>query len=113
LGAIPITELDPHHYRHLKDAPIVYNNKNWNLNGSEYLALMGLEEFPTVNRNMVFEEYWMEYIERIVGGLLRWWDRNVNETKLLREFAAVMPSHSRHDVSNVILPEGWETIIYR
>jgi len=31
LGTIPITELDPHHYRHLRDAPVIYNTSTWTL----------------------------------------------------------------------------------
>ena len=50
----------------------------------------------TINRNMIFEEYWMEYVERIVAaasskttntnkvvGPLRWWDRNANRHSTL------------------------------
>jgi len=86
LGTIPITELDPHHYRHLRDAPVVYNTSTWTLNGTTALQLLGLKEHPIVNRNMVFEEYWMEYVERVVGHPLRWWDRHQKKQSFLMDF---------------------------
>jgi len=48
--------------------------------------MMGLKTFPVVNRNMVFEEYWMEYVERVVEHPLRWWDRAQKQKSLLTGF---------------------------
>mmetsp|Transcript_15736 Transcript_15736/g.39164 ORF Transcript_15736/g.39164 Transcript_15736/m.39164 type:complete len:491 (+) Transcript_15736:273-1745(+) len=75
-GCIPITQLDPTWHRHLKDGPVVFNNTNWTLSYFEAtLPLLSNSPPPTVvNRNMAFEEYWMEYAERTVGRHLRWWD---------------------------------------
>jgi len=87
LGTIPITQLDPYHYRHLKDAPVIYNTSTWTaLNGTTALQLLGLQDYPTVNRNMIFEEYWMEYVERVVGRPLRWWDQNTKRRSFLQAF---------------------------
>jgi len=72
LGTIPITQLDPFLYRHLQDEPVIFANTNWNLT---YLrSLTKTEPLPKVNRNIVFEEYWLEYVERVVGRPLQWWD---------------------------------------
>jgi hypothetical protein len=71
LGAVPITQLDPYLYSHLKEGPVIYNNTNWNL--TELKESLPMPP-PNVNRNMIFEEYWMEYIEEVVGYPLRWWD---------------------------------------
>lgn len=52
MGAVPITELDPVLYRHLREGPVIFNNTDWNMSR--------LEKLPTdvvANRNMVFEEY--------------------------------------------------------
>jgi len=88
LGTIPITELDPYYHRHLQAAPVLYNTPTWDiLDGAAALRWMGLSEYPTVNRNMIFEEYWMEYIERVVGYPLRWWDRNRKRRSYLKDFS--------------------------
>jgi len=71
LGAIPITNLDPYLYSHLKEGPVIYNNINWNI--TELISILP-KPVPKVNRNIIFEEYWMEYIERVVDRSLRWWD---------------------------------------
>jgi hypothetical protein len=69
LGAMPITQMNPKYYRHLA-GNVIFNNTNWNLTELE----VTLPRKPKVNRRLVFEEYWMEYMERIVGRPLRWWD---------------------------------------
>lgn len=69
LGAMPITQMNPKYYRHLA-GNVIFNNTNWNLTELE----VTLPREPKVNRRLVFEEYWMEYMERIVGRPLRWWD---------------------------------------
>ena len=72
LGAIPITQMDPSVYTHLKDQEgIIYNNTNWNLKDLEKTLPFPA---PEVNRNVIFEEYWMEYVEQAVGRRLWWWD---------------------------------------
>jgi hypothetical protein len=47
---------------------------------------MNLTEFPTVNRFMVLEEYWIEHVETIVGRSLRWWDHVANRRAKLADF---------------------------
>lgn len=83
LGSVPITQLDPYLYSHLKEGPVIYNNTNWNLTELEKsLPIPALN----VNRNMVFEEYWMEYIEGVVGFSLRWWDVVKRKRLKLQDF---------------------------
>ena len=76
LGAIPITQLDPFLYSHLKEGPVVYQNDNWDI-GQLRSTLPMDSQSPTrqmINRNLIFEEYWMEYVESATGKRLRWWD---------------------------------------
>ena len=70
LGTIPVTQMDPHHYRHLQGSA-VFANRNWNT--SDWNSTLRPPHL-TPNRNMVFEEYWMEYAERSCGEPLNWWD---------------------------------------
>lgn len=87
LGAIPITELDPILYSHLQSGPVIYQNHDWwNLTEAVALQRLGVTQFPTVNRNLVFEEYWMEHMEIIVGHPLRWYDIKANQRSLLTDF---------------------------
>lgn len=109
MGSIPITEMDPFLYRHLKDSPVIFNNTNWNVTELEDM-LMTPSNFPKtpgagagaatteiqVNRNMVFEEYWMEYVERVVGRSLRWWDLVQDKPAFLENFAVA----AHHDASS-------------
>ncbi|CAB9511178.1 expressed unknown protein [Seminavis robusta] len=83
LGAMPITELDPFLFRHLNEGPVIFSNANWNVTDLE----AKLPARPRVNRNLVFEEYWMEYVERVVGRPLRWWDVVQENASLLEDFA--------------------------
>jgi hypothetical protein len=84
MGAIPITELDPILYSHLAEGPVIYNNYKWNISDLEAFLP---NQMTKVNRNMVFEEYWMEYVERVVGRPLRWWDVVQKKQCWLAEFA--------------------------
>lgn len=71
LGVIPITGMNPQIGSHLREGHIIYENNDWNLSSLESKLAFPA---PKVNRNMVFEEYWMEHMEQIVGRRLRWWD---------------------------------------
>lgn len=68
LGTIPITELDPVLFRHLADGPAVYNIKDWKLSSLG----MKLDPKPTVNRNLVREDYWMDWADKEAGVKLNW-----------------------------------------
>lgn len=85
LGTIPITELNPSSHVHLKGGPVVFANSNWTKD-----SLAGLTaSYPnrTVNRNMVFEEYWMEYVERKLSRSLVWWDICEQKPTILRNLS--------------------------
>jgi hypothetical protein len=70
LGTVPITEMDPFLYRHLREGPVIYNTPTWDLDTLKET----LDPHPIVNRNLVLEEYWMEYVDFEAGRPLRWWD---------------------------------------
>jgi hypothetical protein len=84
LGAIPITQLDPYLYSHLMEGPVIYNNTNWNL--TELEESLPIPAPDVVNRNMIFEEYWMEYVEGVVGHPLNWWDVKKGKRLKLQDF---------------------------
>lgn len=86
-GAIPITDLNPVHHKHLQAGPVIFQNQKWwNLTESKALTMLGTESIPEVNRNLIFEEYWMESMERTVGRHLRWFDVRTGTHALLSEF---------------------------
>jgi hypothetical protein len=70
---------------HLRNGPTVYNTTDWNLTVlKQQLPLM---HHAQPNKNMVFEEYWMEYVERVIGMPLRWWDYKQQAHAYLADFA--------------------------
>ncbi len=88
LGAIPITQLDPFLYSHLKEGPVVYQNDNWDIEQLRSTLPMDLQS-PTrqmINRNLIFEEYWMEFVESKTQSPLRWWDSTQRKQAMLRDF---------------------------
>jgi hypothetical protein len=80
VGAMPITSLDPHLYRHL-EGNVIFGEHNFDMTGLEER----LPKNPVVNRRLAFEEYWMEYIEREVSRPMRWWDPSSDERSSLEE----------------------------
>lgn len=62
-GTVPITELDPFLYRHLSYAPVIYNNTDWNLTSLK----AKLDPNPSVNRNLIWEEFWIDYVDSTVN----------------------------------------------
>jgi hypothetical protein len=82
VGAMPITSLDPHLYRHL-EGNVIFGEHTFNMTELEER----LPKNPVVNRRLAFEEYWMEYIEREVGRPMRWWDPSSDERSSLEEIA--------------------------
>jgi hypothetical protein len=81
LGTVPITELDPFLYRHLREGPVIYNTPTWDLD----LLKETLDPRPVVNRNLILEEYWMDYIDFEAGRPLRWWDAKRKRPSFLDE----------------------------
>ena len=68
---------------HLKGSAI-YNNLNWEI---DYLQDTLLKYKISANSNMIFEEYWMEYMEKEVKrGPLIWWDRHAHQRSPLDQF---------------------------
>lgn len=86
-GAIPITNLNPAWYSFFQDGPIVYSTTDWmNLTEAIVLSHMNINNFSIANRNMVFEEYWLEYADRVTEMPLRWWDRIGQRAAYLDDF---------------------------
>jgi len=83
LGTVPITGLDPAWYTHFTNSSVIFDTTNWNLTETDAQKQVGVAK---VNRNMIFEEYWLEYVERTVGHPLHWWDRRTNAASLLMDF---------------------------
>jgi FkbM family methyltransferase len=76
LGTVPITELPSDLYRHLQPAPVLYETSDWNISDTQAMERLGATHFLTVNRLLVLEEYWLDYVQREMGGgNLRWFDR--------------------------------------
>ena len=67
LGTAPITQLDPILFRHLGSS-VIYNNSNWNLTLLEEELGPNIE----VNRNLIREDYWMTWVDNVVGKRLNW-----------------------------------------
>ena len=88
LGAIPITQLDPYLYSHLKGGPVIYQNDNWDMEQLNSILPMDLNSPARrmINRNLIFEEYWMEYVESKTGRALRWWDLTQRKKAMLSDF---------------------------
>jgi hypothetical protein len=99
LGTVPITSLDPHLYRHLK-ANVVFDEHQWNLTELE----ARLPRRPEVNQRLIFEEYWMEYVEREVGRPMRWWDPSRDVRCLLEEIRDVVRNITTEQRANDELP---------
>jgi hypothetical protein len=72
LGTVPITELDPFFFRHLgssgSNGPVIFGNKIWNLTVLEN----ELDPNPFVKRSMIWEDYWMDWVDDVVGFRLHW-----------------------------------------
>ena len=70
---MPITELDQLLFHHLLPAPVIYSNTDWNLTVLE----AKLDPYPVVDRNLVFESYWIDWIDCVVGFNLNWHSKKV------------------------------------
>jgi hypothetical protein len=85
MGAMPITQLDASTHFHLA-GNVIFNNSMWNVT----LLEATLPQNPQVNQRLIFEEYWMEYVERTVGRPLRWWDSSRKLRCSLAEIADIV-----------------------
>jgi hypothetical protein len=104
LGAVPITELDPILFRHLREGPVIFNNTNWNLTSLE-LELHHRHHHPpvVVNRNMVLEEYWIEFIDWTVGRSLRWWGKHSNKPQTLEDILDMVEYARRNRNREIVM----------
>ena len=102
LGAIPVTDLDAATYSHLALGPVVFSTKDWwNLTEAELLRRMNLTVMPQANRNLIFEEFWMEEMERRVGRPLRWFDIRSMKRALLKDM------YMNYDEIQTIFDSAW------
>jgi len=92
LGTMPITSLDSMLYRHLQ-GNVVFEEQSWNSTQLE----KRLSRKPVVNQRLVFEEYWMEFVEREVGRPLRWWDPSRDVRCPLAEIMSVVKNTTLTD----------------
>jgi hypothetical protein len=69
LGTVPLTQLDPVSFRHFEGSGLVFNNTVWRVE----TLVETLDPHPIVNRNLVLEEYWMEYVDWTTDRALHWW----------------------------------------
>jgi hypothetical protein len=95
MGTMPITQLDASTHSHL-EGNAIFNNSEWNLTVLEAT----LPQNPQVNQRLIFEEYWMEYVERIVGRPLRWWDPSRDVRSSLAEITDIV---AKIDTENATL----------
>jgi hypothetical protein len=104
LGTIPLTQLHPLYYAHLAPAPVVFNVTNyghWNTPIATE-ALVRPHSFRhsirhathATNRRMVTEEYWIDYVERLVAMPVRWADDRAqhHQPRLQQGFNHYVPS---------------------
>ena len=66
------------------------------------LHLWNRTNIPTVNRNLIFEEYWMEDMEAVVGFPIRWFDIRKKRQTLLSNFS-MFP-----DEIPLLIESAWE-----
>ena len=89
MGTMPITSLDPVLYRHL-EGNALFGENQWNLTTLE----KALPQKPVVNQRLIFQEYWMEYVEREAGHDLRWWDPSRDVRCSLAEITSIVKQSS-------------------
>jgi hypothetical protein len=91
LGTIPITQLSLRTHPHFQPGPILYGTTDWNLTAEQALERLGTSQLPAVNRLMILEEYWIGYVQGIVGrGDLRWFDRLERKHSKLEDFQVLV-----------------------
>jgi hypothetical protein len=89
MGTMPITGLDPYLHRHLL-GNVIFKEQRWVLKELENK----LPKTPRVNRRLIFEEFWMEYAERVIGRPMRWWDPSRNVRCSLAEITETVKNTS-------------------
>ena len=85
LGTIPVTNLNPRFYSHLTGSA-VFNTSDWRLETLEKVLRNDENRQLQANKNMLFEEYWLEYVEHVVGYPIFWWDMHQKRKSLLADF---------------------------
>ena len=65
---MPIIELDMILYCHLDNGSVIFNNKEWNLT----LLEKELHPKPIVKCSMIREDYWMEWVDNVIGSRINW-----------------------------------------
>jgi hypothetical protein len=76
---MPIMELDADRFLHLKGAPVVFGTKDWNVTRLEHTwwdyneeaIVMMTTNTPDSIVVLIFEQYWVECLDRHVGQALR------------------------------------------
>jgi hypothetical protein len=87
LGTIPVTEMNQSFAWHLQGS-VIFGTTNWDVDVLK--KELPLRRDVSANRNMIFEEYWMEYMEAEVNkGPLNWWDRHAKRRAMLQDFITV------------------------
>ena len=99
MGCMPITQMDAKTHRHLNEN-VIYNNTNWNVT----TLAESLPPNPHVNQRLIFEEYWIEYGERIVGRPLRWYDPSRDVHSSLAEIQALVANDILEPQERVCVP---------
>jgi hypothetical protein len=90
LAAKPITNLDPSLFEHFQDEldSFVFGVERWDPN--DLICYAMASGSSVANQRMVFDEYWMEYVERRVNVPLRWWDNKRMKPAYLEDVALKM-----------------------
>jgi hypothetical protein len=72
LGTVPVTELDPFFFRHLgngqKNGPVIFDTKEWDIG----LLENELDPKPVVRRSMILEDFWMDWVDGVIGFRVNW-----------------------------------------
>jgi hypothetical protein len=108
LGTAPITQLSREQglFAHFEGSGLLYQEdfySSWMNNASASWKDLLEKRIPVVvHRNVVLEEYWMEYVDWYVDRILTWWDRYHPEqggpttmTVLLHDFVSAWHEPSK------------------
>lgn len=90
LGAKPITNLEPDSFEHFygEQDSFIFGVDRWTKEDITCYVEAAGQAKP--NQRFVFDEYWMEHVDRVVGVPLRWWDNKGNRVALLTDIASTL-----------------------